>query len=155
MTNEVAVQALPAVNRVIRSIEIVDVDYKSPFPWARYLDDRQALVIVLESGWTLVFMDDCGQSCCENRYMHTDDDLTALVGETLVSVRHGGGNEEGEMDACVVEAEFVHIQTNRDSVVIGTYNSHNGYYGGLDLAMTVLDPEGNVVVNRTSLTDAE
>lgn len=153
MTNEVAVQTLPAVNRVIRSIEIVDVDYKSPFPWARYLDDRQALVIVLESGWTLVFMDDCPQSCCESRYMHTDDDLSALVGETLVNVRHGGCNEEG--DDVVIEAEFVIIQTDRDSAVIGTYNSHNGYYGGLDLSMSMYDPEGNKVVDGVSLTRAE
>lgn len=177
MKNEVAVLTLPAVNRVIRSIGFEDVKIKiddQDYSWANG-EKRQALVIVLESGWRVVLVDRAGQSCCESRYMHTDDDLDSLVGETLVSIRHGGGDsrtshycgiEDGELgnevatldepEGCycdgVEEVEFALIQTNRDSVTVGTYNSHNGYYGGLDLALVVYDADGNKVVDHVSFT---
>jgi hypothetical protein len=151
MLNEIAVRTLPAANRVIRSIELKEVSVNSKEITWRSPDQRQALVIVLESGWSLVLVDACGQCCCEERYMSTEDDLESLVGETLMGIRHGGTSEK-EADYGVVEAEFVHIQTDRDSVCIGTYNENNGYYGGLDLVVTILDPEGNVVVYQKSLT---
>lgn len=178
MKNEVAVLTLPAVNRVIRSIGFEDVVVQcddDEYWGGGNGEKREGLVIVLESGWRVVLVDRCGQSCCEHRYMHTDDDLESLVGETLVGIRHGGadsktshycGIEDGEIgdgddddnepDYCycdgVEEVEFVLIQTNRDSVTIGTYNSHNGYYGGLDLALVVYDPDGNKVVDHVSFT---
>lgn len=150
MKNEVAVLTLPAVNRVIRSIGFEEVILSDR--WTNG-DEREGLVIVLESGWRVVLVDRCGQCCCEHRYMSTDDDLDSLVGETLVGIRHGGCNEDEEDEyGGVVEVEFALIQTDRDSVTIGTYNSHNGYYGGLDLALVVYDPDGNKVVDHVSFT---
>jgi hypothetical protein len=177
MLNEIAVRSLPAANRVIRSIALKEVEINSDGERSWYSrDKREGLVIVLESGWSLVLVDVCGQSCCESRYMSTPDDLESLVGETLIAIRHGGSNEEtrhycgiedgdgqlileGEREGCycdgVQEAEFVHIQTDRDSICVGTYNEHNGYYGGLNLAVTVLDAEGNVVVYQKSFTEED
>lgn len=179
MKNEVAVLTLPAVNRVIRSIGFEDIKVKidDEESWGcANGETREALVIVLESGWRVVLVDRAGQSCCESRYMSTDDDLDSLVGETLVGIRHGGAdsktghycgiedgeigdgedNDDNEPEGCycdgVVEVEFALIQTNRDSATIGTYNSHNGYYGGLDLALAVYDPDGNKVVDHVSFT---
>ena len=76
------------------------------------------------------------------------------MGETLMGIRHGGTSEK-EGDYGVVEAEFVHIQTDRDSICIGTYNDHNGYYGGLNLVVTILDPEGNAAVYQKSFTEED
>ncbi|MNE53050.1 hypothetical protein D3C87_1139680 [compost metagenome] len=154
MMNEIAVRTLPAANRVIRSIELKEVSINSEETSWRSPDQRQAVVIVLESGWSVVLVDACGQCCCEERYMSTPDDLESLVGETLMGIRHGGTSEK-EGDWGVVEAEFVHIQTDRDSICIGTYNEHNGYYGGLNLAVTILDPEGNAVVYQKSFTEED
>jgi hypothetical protein len=175
MLNEIAVRTLPAANRVIRSIELKEVTINSEGESWRSKEQREGLVIVLESGWSLVLVDICGQSCCEHRYMSTPDDLESLVGETLVGIRHGGvtdgvhhycDKEDGavilagdEEEQCYCtdsqEAEFVHIQTDRDSICIGTYNEHNGYYGGLNLAVTVLDPEGHAVVYQKSFTEED
>jgi hypothetical protein len=56
-----AVQA--AQGREIASVKLVD----------------DTLRIGLVGGEALVLRDD-GQSCCENRYMHSDDDFSAFVG---------------------------------------------------------------------------
>lgn len=152
MMNELIIQTLPMANRVIRSIGFkpVEINFDGD-AWYRE-DDREGLEIVLESGWRLVFVDADGQCCCESRYMHTDDNLESLVGEVLREVYIGeGGENEGEWGD-VVEFQFLHICTNADAVVVGTYNDHNGYYGGLDLVVTIYNPQGEVVLYQHSFT---
>lgn len=151
--NELMVQSLPMANRVIRSIGLKPMEINfGEDDWGRE-DDREGLEIVLESGWRIVAVDVCGQSCCESRYMHTDDKLESLVGEVLreIYIGEGGAQVDEEWGDCK-EFQFLHICTNTDAVVVGTYNEHNGYYGGLDLAVTIFNPQGEVVVYQRSFT---
>lgn len=82
---------------------------------------------------TKIKLYDGGQSCCENRYMCTDDDLAYHVGATLTggetreapSVKDEGGEDH--------DVEFLAIKTDRGEFVMSNHNEHNGYYGGFSI----------------------
>lgn len=99
------------------------------------------VVIMLASGFKILLID-AGQDCCETRYLRTNDELKALVGETLINIRvtrkvnvvlDSEWNEAHEV-------EFLEVLTNRDMVTFEAHNEHNGYYGGFSLRATVIDP---------------
>ena len=73
---------------------------------------------------------DCGQNCCERRYMSTDDDILSLVGQRFVcwAVKDGPGVDDADSD--VHDTQFLEIQTEGGFVTIVNHNEHNGYYGG-------------------------
>ena len=79
---------------------------------------------------TRLRLQDSGQSCCESRYMQTDDDLPYYIGAKFVSaeVRDGGSTEDewGERH----EIQFLVVTTDRGTFSMASHNEHNGYYGG-------------------------
>lgn len=81
---------------------------------------------------------DNGQSCCESRYMRTDDDLQCLIGKTLVHIMSKDApdieDEHGESH----EVCFVEVMTNDGFITISNHNEHNGYYGGFGLSIDEL-----------------
>lgn len=80
---------------------------------------------------TLRVWDD-GQSCCENRYMTTDDDLPSFVGAKLVSFDIvDAANVDTEYD--VHEQTFVKLETTAGTITLVSHNEHNGYYGGINV----------------------
>jgi hypothetical protein len=89
-------------------------------------DDK--LIIKFEDGTVLTIFDD-GQSCCESRYMRTDDDLTMYNDSLFTNIEL--------LDAPSVEDEygshdvqFLKIDTDKGSFRMSNHNEHNGYYGG-------------------------
>src|SRR5690349_2643944 len=76
---------------------------------------------------------DEGQSCCEHRYMTTDDSAEDLVGGHLVSVEVKDGPHEDDGDYHVHEVQFLEIKTTKSIVTFASHNEHNGYYGGICL----------------------
>lgn len=105
--------------------------------------DSGRFIIGLTSGFQ-IFIEDAGQDCCESRYLHTSDDLSNLIGETLVSIRISEVEyrcDRGEDH----EVAFLTVSTKRDAVVVETHNEHNGYYGGFSVHATVIDPSGRQV----------
>jgi hypothetical protein len=87
---------------------------------------------------------DDGQSCCESRYVTTDDDVGSLVGRRLVSISAKKGPEtEGEYGD-VHETMFVEVQTDGGFITLTTHNEHNGYYGGFGL--TIREVEGTATL---------
>lgn len=92
---------------------------------------HDGLVIRFDDGTGIELYDD-GQSCCENRYMHTDDDLVAFVGATFM------GAEEREAPGVpdeygAHEVGFLVVATTLGAFTVETHNVHNGYYGGFYL----------------------
>jgi hypothetical protein len=72
--------------------------------------------------------------CCESRYMITDDDLGELIGQYIVNIDLGRGDDAFEDDCFnVLDSVFLKIQGSSSSVTIKNYNSHNGYYGGFNI----------------------
>lgn len=84
---------------------------------------------------------DNGQSCCEHRYMRTDDDPKDLVGGKLRSIEVKQAPDEEDEYGEVHEVCFVEISTNKGHVVFANHNEHNGYYGGFALTITEADED--------------
>jgi len=99
---------------------------------AAITDDH--LNLALGNGKTISIWDN-GQSCCEHRYMTTDDDLSKIVGGTLTRIE---AKEAPNIDAEYDEHEcvFVEVGTDECFVTIVNHNEHNGYYGGFGLTIT-------------------
>jgi hypothetical protein len=87
-----------------------------------------------------VLLSDDGQSCCEHRYMSTDDTLDEFAGSRLcgISVRRDLGRAEDD-DGETHEQAAVVIETSRGRITLVTHNEHNGYYGGFVLSAKPLD----------------
>mgnify|MGYP003408392428 FL=1 len=94
---------------------------------AVYLSDNR---LVFQFGDnTKLIMYDNGQSCCETRYMRTDDDLTEYYGATLLDFELKSApnmaDEYGDH-----EVQFLDVKTSKGIFQMANHNEHNGYYGG-------------------------
>lgn len=100
-----------------------------------WLGEDDALHFVFTDGSAIKLADE-GQSCCEHRYMRTDDDLTEYVGAKLLgAVVKAAPNEPDEYGEH--EVEFLEVQTDRGSFTMASHNEHNGYYGGFLIRASV------------------
>lgn len=92
------------------------------------------LQIKFEDGKTIAVWDN-GQSCCENRYMSTDDNLADLIGHNLVNIEvkkfEEITEEYGDHEIC-----FVEVSTTGGFITLANHNEHNGYYGGFGMTIT-------------------
>lgn len=89
----------------------------------------EKLNFAFEDGYKMYLVDD-GQSCCETRYMTTDDKLTDFVGSTLVSAEVREGPETQTEYGEPHETAFLVVTTSIGAFTCVTHNEHNGYYGG-------------------------
>ena len=93
------------------------------------------LIMHFKDGTQLTIWDD-GQSCCENRYMSTDDELpyytNTLFKNIYLKEAPNVEDEYGEH-----EVQFLEIETAKGSFIIQTHNEHNGYYGGFWIKATL------------------
>jgi hypothetical protein len=87
------------------------------------------LSLYFQNGTMLSIFDD-GRSCCEERYLHTDDDLSVFIGAELLDLGLLDGptvqDEYGEPH----EMQFLIVSTSLGIFTAETHNIHNGYYGG-------------------------
>ncbi len=108
-------------------------------------DDRKGKVIakieidsIEDSGLRIDFTDssairiaDKGRSCCESRYMQTDDVLDDFIGAILNDIEVADGPKDTDEDyGYVHEQQFLNIHTSKGVFTCVTHNEHNGYYGG-------------------------
>jgi len=92
-----------------------------------YMKD-DSLIFEFDDGYIMRIADE-GQSCCEHRYIMTDDELPDFVGSKLIDAEiKEGPNLEHEWGEH--ETEFLIITTNMGQFTMVTHNEHNGYYGG-------------------------
>lgn len=99
-----------------------------------------ALVFTFTDGYRLSLFDS-GRSCCESRYLTTDDNLAYYAGATFndAEVEEGPGitAEYGEEH----ETAFLKVHTSLGTFTVTTHNEHNGWYGGFWLQAKVESPE--------------
>ena len=100
------------------------------------LGDDDALHFQFTDGAKMKLRDE-GQSCCEVRYMRTDDNLADYVGAKLLGaeIKEAPNLED---DYGVHEVQFLEIQTDRGVFTMASHNEHNGYYSGFCLDVAVL-----------------
>lgn len=125
---------------IARQIHLLDDDQKTIDAYKSAIGKRIAAVKLDDDRLHFLFSDgkqivvfDEAQSCCESRYMTTDDDLGFAVGSHLLSMIVKPGPEED--DGTCHEIEFLEVVTSRGSFTIATHNEHNGYYGGFSLVV--------------------
>jgi hypothetical protein len=109
-------------------IENIDGDY-------RYLDDDgsgtfyDGLLMITTKG-NIKLLIDADQYCCEQwgyEYLETPDDISKLIGATLLSVEDIHIPSPRDSDDEAKETQL-RITTNRGVIQYAVYNSHNGYY---------------------------
>lgn len=120
-----------AIGKTIKTMQVDD----------SYNDGDGGLFIHFSDGTAIVFYDDA-RSCCELRYLHTDDDLTSFAGATFtgIELRDGGNEGDDETDG-VHEWMFVYVNTSKGVATLETHNQHNGYYGGIFLNVKQVEAE--------------
>jgi hypothetical protein len=93
-----------------------------------WLGDDDALHFEFSDGSRIKLSDE-GQSCCESRYMRTDDSLIDYVGAKLLGAEikkaPNVADEYGEH-----EVQFLEVQTDRGEFTMTNHNEPNGAYGG-------------------------
>lgn len=98
-------------------------------------EETSNLNIVFEGGIKLRIWDS-GQSCCEHRYMRTDDILSEAAGQTFIDIELKDApnlpNEYGDH-----EIQFLEIKTDKQVFTFANHNEHNGYYGGFSLSASL------------------
>jgi len=92
-----------------------------------------AVEIRFSDGVRVVLLDD-GRSCCESRYITTDDNPADFVGAELLDLESEGKEAVGEYGE-PHEMEFVRLKTSKGTFTLCTHNEHNGYYGGFHIVL--------------------
>ena len=119
-----------SVGKVITHLEIEEN------PKTDFYDIANRLIFTLEDNSKLALFDD-GQSCCEIRYMHTDDDLGSFLGAIFQDVEiRDGATKENEWDT--IESQFLIVSTSKGQFTVVNYNEHNGYYGGFAIEARII-----------------
>lgn len=106
---------------------IIDIDI---------VKDKDYLYIEFDDNTKLKIFDD-GQSCCEIRYMNTDDDLKYHVGSIFIGAEIKNGPDE-EDEYGIHETQFLEIKTSKGCFTITNHNEHNGYYGGFAIELRLM-----------------
>jgi len=91
-----------------------------------------SLDFVFTDGGTLSVWDD-GQSCCENRYMSTEDELGYFVGGNLLKLELVDAPNIDGADGGTHEVQFLDVHTSKGMFQVANHNEHNGYYGGFGI----------------------
>ncbi len=86
-------------------------------------------------------MADSGQSCCESRYMTTDDDIQYYVRAEFLYAEKLEAPDHTELHGGCHEAEFLVIHTSKGAFTMESHVEHNGYYGGLDVRASFYEYE--------------
>lgn len=95
------------------------------------IDDNN-LKITFDDG-SLLKLWDGGQSCCEHRYMSTDDDLGYFKGAELLKIEIKDAPNVVMNDYEEHEVQFLEVTTSTGSFQCANHNEHNGYYGGFSI----------------------
>lgn len=98
-----------------------------------------AVVVTFEDGRAFMLYD-CARSCCEARYITTDDDLRSFAGATLADIDVAEGPTT-QVDGEPHETAFLKVKTSLGDVTFETHNEHNGYYGGIRIKAQMLHAE--------------
>lgn len=104
-----------------------------------------------EDGTKIRIFDD-GQSCCERRYMRSDDKVQDLVGQRLMKIEIKKADIMPDEDGQVHEIAFMEIKTDQGVTSFSFHVEHNGYYGGFGLSVDKIDSAVNQRPKKNSTT---
>lgn len=114
-----------SVGKTIASLALTKADGTK-----QIYEDRLVLRFTDGTGVALV---DKGQSCCESRYLRTDDDLSYYVGATLLDARVLDAPSVEDPHGEPHDVAFLHVDTDRGTFTVSAHVEHNGFYGGFSI----------------------
>ena len=132
--NEDSVKAFTgALGKTLVALEIREVEaYRSTGDQV-----GSALRLSFTDGTAIELYDD-GQSCCESRYMRTDDKLADFIGAQFLEAEIKDAPPlPSEYDEH--EVQFLDVTTSKGVFQIASHNEHNGYYGGFSIRARVVE----------------
>jgi hypothetical protein len=94
--------------------------------------EKNSLGFKFTDGTSLYLWDD-GQSCCESRYMRTDDKLSDFTGATLLDLELKKAAPINDSEYGDHEIQFLDVKTSKGTFQMASHNEHNGYYGGFHI----------------------
>lgn len=119
---------------------ILSGNEQSVIAFTRALNKEIAMLVLKDNKLRFTFTDgsrmslfDDGQSCCETRYMTTDDDLAGFVGAVLLDAEVANAPDVASSSEEEHEVAFLKVKTSRGVFTVETHNEHNGYYGGFSI----------------------
>lgn len=98
------------------------------------IDSNDRFVVEFVDDSVIAIYDD-GHSCCEHRYMHSEDELDFEyhAGSIFRFVQVVDGPD---IDDCEChETKFCNVLTDKGVIQLVCHNEHNGYYGGFSIAI--------------------
>lgn len=103
---------------------------------------KNTLTISTREGTTIEIRDRL--ACCEERYFATSDDNN-MSGRKIDSIEAVYVSSGDSPNACMsLDTGFVRLCNNDNPLhTFNTYNEHNGYYGGLDIQVYIVEKEQN------------
>ena len=101
------------------------------------LTEDDNLVLTFEDKTKLKLWDG-GQSCCESRYMRTDDNLSDYIGGQLLDMELRDAPSQADGDDDAHDVQFLVVKTSNGQFVMSNHNEHNGYYSGFYIEAAVL-----------------
>lgn len=117
------------VGKIVGTVAMVNSGEKYHNP------DVDIIVIHFTDNTAMQVRDD-GQSCCERRYMRTDDELGSVVGGVFLGVEIRDVPRVDRDAACEAhEVQFFVVRTDRGNLVFSSHNEHNGWYGGFNIVL--------------------
>ena len=107
----------------------------------KLIEEDNSLHVHMMDGTSFKVKDE-GQSCCEYRYMSTDDKLSDFSGAVLMGMEIKSCDPLIDtIDGCE-EIQFLGIQTSKGEFIMTSHNEHNGYYGGFSITITDTTAKG-------------
>jgi len=83
---------------------------------------------------------DNGQSCCESRYITTDDTLGEFVGARLLNIEtKEAPTPVNDNSYDRHDVEFLELVSDKRPLTFTTHVEHNGYYGGFSIVLQYID----------------
>lgn len=101
-----------------------------------WLDEESNHLRFLFKNGVKMSMWDNGQSCCENRYMRTDDDLSEFTNTIFKDIEIADAPSIDDGGECH-DVQFLRIHTGKGIFVMSNHNEHNGYYGGFSIVASL------------------
>ncbi len=89
---------------------------------------------------TGMYLFDDGQSCCESKYMTTDDILSEYAGTTFLNVEIKDGGGAGDSEYGGHDIQFLEITTDKGVFQMSNHNKYNGYYGRFSIIAKPINP---------------
>jgi len=124
-----------SIGKTIKHIEL------SPPKGDKWDDDGQDTLKVTFDDDSVMTVFDYGQSCCEHRYMRTDDKFEDFIGAKLLSMELKEAPTTTGEYGDEHEVQFLELMTSKGALTMASHNEHNGYYGGFAIEIRYEEKE--------------